>query len=114
MNIYLLLAISMGLNLTSQESGKCLEENDKHIALQEESLFLGSGMGGVVITLTSGYAQSDQRQYISHLDRSQGSIEAFVPTLSASPLNRLLDVVSCEHPIDHRDAGIDANRGDPF
>lgn len=105
----MLLALSLALNMGIQE----MRSDTQDFALQsphpDAGLFLGSGMSGVVITLNPGQPGSDLRNYISHLDGGQGSVEALVSTFGSGPFNGLLDVVGRENPIDHRDAGIKAN-----
>jgi hypothetical protein len=114
MSTYLFLALTLSLTINGVADDNVKGKVDTLNYFTEEGLFLGTGMGGVVITLSPGFVQSDLRDYISHLDRSQGSIEALVPAFGTGPFNSLLDVVGGEHSIDHRDPGIEANRGDPF
>ena len=114
MNSYMLLVFSIALNFYSQDMGIDLRTMKIRSSFQEEGLFLGRGMSGVVITLSSGRTGSDLRQHISHFNGRQGSVEALVPALGTGPLNGLFDVVGSEYPIDHRDASLQADRSDPF
>lgn len=110
----LFLAFSMTLHIAGQESGITSTTLIDQNSFGPEGIFVGSGMSGVVITLSFGYPGSDLRSYISHLDGCQGGIEPFVPTLRASSFNSLLDVVGREHSIDHRDAGLKSDRSNPL
>jgi len=112
--MYMLLVFSMAMNFYGLYTGVDPRITKIHSSFQEEGLFLGRGMGGVVITLNSGHTGSDLRQHISHLDGSQGSVEALIPAFGTCALNSLLDVVSGEHAIDHWDASLQANRSNPF
>lgn len=114
MNSYMLLVFSLILNFYGQDMGIDLRTMNIYNPIQEEGLFLGRGMSGVVITLSSGHTGSDLRQYISQLNGSQRGVEALVPALGTGPLNRLLDVVGSEDPVNHRDAGLQANHSNPF
>lgn len=114
MNSYMLLVVSMVLNFYGQDTEIDLRTMNIRSPNREEGLFLGRGMGGVVITFSYGHPGSDLRQYISHLNGSQGSVKALVPALGTGPFNRLLDVVSGEDPVDDRDASLQTNHSDPF
>lgn len=102
MSTYLFFVITLAMSASAPAI-------DNQYTVNEESLFLGRGMGGVVIALNPDYSQSDLRQYISHLDRSQSSVEALIPTLGTGSFDGLLDVVGSEHPVDHRNTGIEAH-----
>lgn len=114
MSTYLLFILTMALNMSGMEMGSDIRRIQPSNTDDENGLFIGRGMNGVVITLNSGYTRSDLRHYISHLDRSQGSIESFVPALGTGPFNSLLDVVGSEDPVNHGDAGVEADRSNPF
>lgn len=112
--MYLFFALILAIQTNSQWSLNQPSWPDKRDHPADMGLFLGSGMNGVVITLDPGDPGSDLRDYISHLDGGQRGIEALVPTFGTGPLNRLLDVVGSENAIDHRNAGIESNRGNPL
>ena len=114
MSKYLILAFTLTMNMNGHDTGIYHRGIEPGSIIREEGVFLGSGMSGVVITLNSGHSRSDQRYYIIHLDSRHGSVEAFVPALRTSPLNSLLDVVGGEHPVNHRDTSLQANRSYPF
>lgn len=110
----MILVFSVAMNIHGLKTGK--EKQGIYIPTtsMEEGIFLGSGMSGVVITLSPGQSGSDLGQYVSHLDGGQGGVEALVSALGTSPFNGLFDVVGSEHPVDHRNAGIEANGSNPF
>jgi acyl phosphate:glycerol-3-phosphate acyltransferase len=55
---------------------------------------------------------ADGAQQIRHLDSAHPGVEAFVAGLGARSLDRLLDVVGCDHPEDHRHARLKRHVGD--
>lgn len=114
MSIYLFFALTLTINCQSLDMKSDQQVMRTTDPANEEGLFLGSGINGVVITLQAENSGSDLGGYISHLDRSQSRIEALVPALGPGSFNSLLDIVGGEYSIDHRDAGIEANRSNPL
>jgi len=111
---WMILMLSMAMAVNSNHMLTDYGSPDYLSGNREEGYFMGKGMGGVILTFSTGHSGSDLRDYISHLDGSQGRIEAFIPTFSTGTFDGLLDAVGSEDPVDHRNTGLQAHTGNTF